>query len=127
MMANYYEKLTRIFKAEGASTNGTMAVFHAAAWGRYLQFAEREVETRSKKEVAAAAAAPAPAVSNEKAPGCVLLSALAVPLGGGEAADGKNGQRLVALLNLQKMPTRQSLLRDVVSARCYLQMYSSLC
>ncbi len=132
MMANYYEKLTRIFKAEGASANGTMAVFHAAAWGRYLQFAEREMETRSKKEVAAAAAAPAPAVSNEKAPGCVLLSALAVPLGGGEAADGKNGQRLVALLNLQKMPTRQSLLRDVVSeamsgGKGYFPLISSSC
>lgn len=86
MMANYYEKLTQIFKAEGGKQT---AIFHAAAWARYLQYAER------------AGSVP------EKAPGCVLLSALAVPLG-----DVESKQRLVALLNLPKMPTRDALIKD---------------
>jgi translation initiation factor 3 subunit A len=89
MMANYYEKLTQIFKAEGGKQT---AVFHAAAWARYLQYAER------------AGSVP------EKAPGCVLLSALAVPLGGIESK-----QRLVALLNLPKMPTRDALVADAAA------------
>ncbi|ORY35548.1 hypothetical protein BCR39DRAFT_510670 [Naematelia encephala] len=86
MMANYYEKLTQIFKAEGGKQT---AVFHAAAWARYYQYAER------------AGSVP------EKAPGCVVLSALAVPLG-----EVESKQRLVALLNLPKMPTREALIKD---------------
>ena len=103
MMANYYEKLTRIFKAEGGT--GTMAVFHAAAWARYLQHAE--------------SASSGPGGVNEKAPAAVLLSALAVPLSQveGVSGEGRNGQRLMALLNLNKMPTRQGMLREIVSPR----------
>ncbi|WVW85592.1 hypothetical protein I302_107630 [Kwoniella bestiolae CBS 10118] len=86
MMANYYEKLTQIFKAEGGKQT---AVFHAAAWARYFQYAERA------------------GISNDKAPGSVLLSALAVPLG-----EVETKQRLIALLNLPKMPTRDSLVKD---------------
>jgi len=89
MMANYYEKLTQIFKAEGGKQT---AVFHAAAWARYLQHAERAGSIL------------------EKAPGCVLLSALAVPLG-----DVESKQRLVALLNLPKMPTRDALVKDAAT------------
>lgn len=109
MMANYYEKLTRIFKAEGSS--GQMAVFHASAWSRYMQFAEREKERKETLNQSSAG------IVNEKAAGCVLLSALAVPLGTGEGIvdSGRNTQRLVALLNLAKMPTRQSLMKDLVS------------
>lgn len=113
MMANYYEKLTRIFKAEGGS--GQMAVFHASAWARYLQFSEKEKE---RKE---ASGQKVDSTTNggtgEKALGAVLLSALAVPLSQGESGvEARNGQRLVALLNLTKMPTRQSLLNDLVSS-----------
>ena len=89
MMANYYEKLTQIFKAEGGKQT---AVFHAAAWARYIQHAERMGSTP------------------QKAPGCVLLSALAVPLG-----DVESKQRLVALLNLPKMPTREALVKDAAA------------
>lgn len=89
MMATYYEKLTQIFKAEGGKQT---AVFHAAAWARYLQYAER------------AGSVP------ERAPGCVLLSALAVPLG-----EVESKQRLVALLNLPKMPTRNALVKDAAA------------
>ena len=86
MMANYYEKLTKIFKAEGGKQT---AVFQAAAWARYLHHAERAGS------------------ATEKSPGCVLLSALAVPLG-----EIENKQRLIALLNLPKMPTREALIKD---------------
>ncbi|KAK8854760.1 eukaryotic translation initiation factor 3 subunit A [Kwoniella newhampshirensis] len=89
MMANYYEKLTQIFKAEGGKQT---AVFHAAAWARYFQHAERA------------------GIVNDKASGCVLLSALAVPLG-----EVESKQRLVALLNLPKMPTREALVRDAAA------------
>ena len=91
MMANYYEKLTEIFKAEGGAST---AVFHAAAWGRYYQYAERGGAGQV----------------SEKASGCVLLSALAVPIGQVETK-----QRLIALLNLAKMPTRDSLVRDAAA------------
>jgi translation initiation factor 3 subunit A len=89
MMATYYEKLTQIFKAEGGKQT---AVFHAAAWARYFQYAER------------AGSVP------ERAPGCVLLSALAVPLG-----EVESKQRLIALLNLSKMPSRTDLVKDAAT------------
>ncbi|WWC90678.1 uncharacterized protein L201_005614 [Kwoniella dendrophila CBS 6074] len=89
MMANYYEKLTQIFKAEGGKQT---AVFHAAAWSRYHQYAERA------------------GILNDKAPGSVLLSALAVPLG-----EVETKQRLIALLNLPKMPTRESLVKEAAA------------
>lgn len=86
MMANYYEKLTQIFKAEGGRQT---AVFHAAAWAHFYYYSERAGSVTIK------------------APGCVLLSALAVPYGQVEAK-----QRLVSLLNLQAMPTREELVKD---------------
>jgi translation initiation factor 3 subunit A len=86
MMANYYEKLTQIFKAEGGKQT---AVFHAAAWAHYYHYSERSGSIQMK------------------APGCVLLSALAVPYGHVETK-----QRLVSLLNLQAMPTRDELVKD---------------
>ncbi|WVR07505.1 eukaryotic translation initiation factor 3 subunit A [Kwoniella sp. DSM 27419] len=89
MMANYYEKLTQIFKAEGGKQT---AVFHAAAWARYFQYAERA------------------GIVTDKASGSVLLSALAVPLG-----EVESKQRLIALLNLPKMPTRDSLIKDAAA------------
>ena len=89
MMATYYEKLTEIFKAEGGKQT---AVFHAAAWARYYQYAERAGSV------------------TDRAPGCVLLSALAVPLG-----EVEQKQRLVALLNLPKMPSRDALVKDAAA------------
>ncbi|BEJ12566.1 hypothetical protein CspHIS471_0210260 [Cutaneotrichosporon sp. HIS471] len=89
MMANYYEKLTQIFNAEGGKQ---VAVFHAAAWSRYYQYAERAGSVK------------------ENAPAAVLLSALAVPLG-----DVETKQRLIALLNLPKMPTREALVQDAAA------------
>lgn len=128
MMANYYEKLTRIFNAEGGANSGaaagsTMAVFHAAAWARYLQFAEREKERKEEKGGASAAAAAS--TSNEKANACVLLSALAVPLLTAPE-DSRNTHRLVALLNLSKMPTRAGLIKDVLAKNILRRVPSDL-
>lgn len=98
MMANYYEKLTRVFKAEG----GSMAVFHAAAWGRYMMYVEKGKDGDEMEKLA----------------GYVLLSALAVPVM--EDGEGKkNAGKLVTLLNLPKMPTRAGLLKEAVSSTSF--------
>lgn len=99
MMANYYEKLARIFLMSGS------ALFHAAAWGRYY-VTIRAAGSKSEEELA-------------KLAGLVLVSALAVPIG----AEGEDGQdetkgrnaRLTALIGLSKMPTRAGLLKEAVS------------
>jgi len=98
MMANYYEKLTKIFLMSGN------ALYHAAAWGRYYAIVT-SIGGKSEEEMSRLA-------------GQVLVSALAVPVGlQGERLDelkGKNA-RLTALLGLTRMPTRSGLLKDAVS------------
>ncbi|KAF8233783.1 translation initiation factor eIF3a [Tricholoma matsutake] len=98
MMANYYEKLTKIFLMSGN------ALYHAAAWGRYYAIVTT-IGGKSEEELSRLA-------------GQVLVSALAVPVGlHAEEQDelkGKNG-RLTALLGLTKMPTRSGLLKDALS------------
>ena len=99
MMANYYEKLTKIFLMSGN------ALFHAAAWGRYYAVVTA-IGGKSEEEMCRLA-------------GQVLVSALAVPVGihteeGVEETKGKNA-RLSALLGLTRMPTRSGLLREAVS------------
>ncbi|KAF8874251.1 hypothetical protein CPB84DRAFT_1817913 [Gymnopilus junonius] len=89
MMANYYEKLTKIFLMSGN------ALYHAAAWSRYY------------------------AEEMGRLAGQVLVSALAVPVGLVQAEDseelkGKNA-RLTALLGLTRMPTRSGLLKDALA------------
>lgn len=98
MMANYYEKLTKIFLMSGN------ALFHAAAWGRYYTIVTN-TGGKSQEELGRLA-------------GQVLVSALAVPVGQHteeniEDGKGKNA-RLTALLGLSKMPTRTGLLKDAV-------------
>ncbi|KAI0740155.1 hypothetical protein C8Q76DRAFT_607850 [Earliella scabrosa] len=99
MMANYYEKLTKIFLMSGN------ALFHAAAWGRYYAVVTA-IGGKSEEEMCRLA-------------GQVLVSALAVPVGihteeGVEETKGKNA-RLSALLGLTRMPTRSGLLREALS------------
>ncbi|KAG8899724.1 eukaryotic translation initiation factor 3 subunit A, partial [Tulasnella sp. 403] len=108
MMANYYEKLARIFLMSGS------ALFHAAAWGRYYSTI-RTSAPKTEEEVTTLA-------------GLVLVSALAVPISA-EANDdapeeikGRNA-RLTSLLGLTKMPTRSSLLKEAL-ARNMLKMAS---
>ena len=99
MMANYYEKLTKIFLMSGN------ALYHAAAWGRYYTIFTG-LGGKSDEEI-------------RRLAGQVLVSALAVPVGiksvdSNEDGKGKN-QRLTALLGLTKTPTRNGLLKDAVS------------
>ena len=99
MMANYYEKLTKIFLMSGNP------LYHAAAWGRYCAIVTA-MGGKSEEEMSRLA-------------GQVLVSALAVPVGfsgeeGVEETKGKNA-RLSALLGLTKTPTRTGLLREAVS------------
>ena len=99
MMANYYEKLTKIFLMSGNP------LYHAAAWGRYYAIVTA-MGGKSEEEMSRLA-------------GQVLVSALAVPVGfsgeeGVGETKGKNA-RLSALLGLTKTPTRTGLLREAVS------------
>ncbi|TFK98339.1 hypothetical protein BDV98DRAFT_651164 [Pterulicium gracile] len=98
MMANYYEKLTKIFLMSGN------ALYHAAAWNRYYSVAA--TLGKSEEELAQLA-------------GQVLVSALAVPVGSSSVEQkgetkGKNA-KLSALLGLNKTPTRAGLLQDALS------------
>ncbi|KAI9570021.1 hypothetical protein HD554DRAFT_2086236, partial [Boletus coccyginus] len=97
MMANYYEKLTKIFLTSGNS------LYHAAAWGRYHAIVT-SIGGRSDDEMSRLA-------------GQVLVSALAVPVGlHGDEDDGRSkSTRLAALLGLTKAPTRADLLKDALS------------
>ncbi|RDL40489.1 Eukaryotic translation initiation factor 3 subunit A [Venustampulla echinocandica] len=119
MMANYYEKLTRIFLV------GENYLFHAAAWSRYYnllrQSASMLASGQSKK-------ADNPATSEadlSKAASFVLLSALAIPVIStsrsrgalvdiDEAKKNKNS-RLTHLLGMAQAPTRAVLFRDAMS------------
>jgi translation initiation factor 3 subunit A len=87
MMANYYEKLTKIFLMSGN------ALYHAAAWSRLYGVAT-SIGGRSGEEFRLA--------------GQVLVSALAVPVNqkaeeSVEEVEGRTG-RLTSLLGLTKMP-----------------------
>lgn len=119
MMANYYEKLTRIFLV------GENYLFHAAAWSRYYnllrQSASMVASGQSKKS-------DNPATSEadlSKAASFVLLSALAIPVIStsrsrgalvdiDEAKKNKNS-RLTHLLGMAQAPTRAVLFRDAMS------------
>jgi translation initiation factor 3 subunit A len=119
MMANYYEKLTRIFLV------GENYLFHAAAWSRYYnllrQSASIVASGQGKK-------ADNPATSEAdlvKAASFVLLSALAIPVIStsrsrgalvdiDEAKKNKNS-RLTNLLGMAQAPTRAVLFKDAMS------------
>jgi translation initiation factor 3 subunit A len=98
MMANYYEKLTKIFLMSGN------ALFHAAAWSRFYGVATT-IGGRSDEELSRLA-------------GQVLVSALAVPVNqkAAESVEEVKGRagRLTSLLGLAKTPTRTGLLKDAV-------------
>ncbi|KAI9790467.1 MAG: eukaryotic translation initiation factor 3 subunit A [Peltula sp. TS41687] len=119
MMANYYEKLTRIFLV---SEN---YLFHAAAWSRYYNL------LRSSANVVAAGQSSKkdnPSVTEAdmtRAASFVLLSALAIPVISttrsrgalvdvDEAKKNKNA-RLTNLLGMSQAPTRAILFKDAMS------------
>ncbi|KAJ7019631.1 translation initiation factor eIF3a [Mycena alexandri] len=97
MMANYYEKLTKIFLMSGN------ALYHAAAWGRY-NAVSATIPAKDKDAEDAARLA-----------GQVLVSALAVPVGLSSSQEEPAKARLTALLGLPRPPTRASLLADALA------------
>ncbi|KAK6503462.1 eukaryotic translation initiation factor 3 subunit A [Arthrobotrys musiformis] len=120
MMANYYEKLTRIFRT---SENH---LFHAAAWNRYYNLLR-----------SSAAAVQAGSVTKKDHPvtndtefsrvsSFVILSALSIPVistarsRGGltdveEANKRTRSSRLTNLLGLANAPTRSGLFKDILA------------
>ena len=118
MMANYFEKLTRIFLV---SEN---YLFHAASWSRYYnllrQSAAAVAAGQSKKDNPAVTEA-----EMTKAASFVLLSALSIPVIStsrsrgalvdvDQARNNKNS-RLTNLLGMTQAPTRAILFKDALS------------
>lgn len=122
MMANYYEKLARIFLVSDNS------LLHAASWNRYHALV-RAASPKDQQLLKAATPEEQRTVADN-----VLLSALAVPVITSAAPGTGNLQRarsdflignldvdsktragrLNALLGLQRTPTRAGLLRDAL-------------
>ncbi|KAF9179162.1 eukaryotic translation initiation factor 3 subunit A [Haplosporangium sp. Z 767] len=102
MMANYYEKLTKIFMV---SDN---YLFHAAAWNKYYTLVKTQNKSVTDEEQTRMAS-------------LALLSALAIPVisskdNGYEVDESKNkSHRLAALLGLSRSPNRAGLLKEALS------------
>ena len=119
MMANYYEKLTRIFLV---SEN---YLFHAAAWSRYYNLMRQSANVMASSQ---GAKKDNPAVTEadmSRAASFVLLSALSIPvistsrsrgalIDVDEARKNKN-TRLTNLLGMSQAPTRAVLFKDAMS------------
>ncbi|OJJ03201.1 hypothetical protein ASPVEDRAFT_29724 [Aspergillus versicolor CBS 583.65] len=119
MMANYYEKLARIFLV---SEN---YLFHAAAWSRYYNLLRQSAVTLSANQ---GSKKDHPSVSEgdmTKAASFVLLSALSIPVISTSRSRGalidvdevrKNkNTRLTNLLGMAQGPTRGVLFRDALN------------
>ncbi|KAF4587802.1 Eukaryotic translation initiation factor 3 subunit A [Ophiocordyceps camponoti-floridani] len=119
MMANYYEKLTRIFLV------GENYLFHAAAWSRYYSLLRQSAALVAGGQGKKVDNPPASDADLQKAASFVLLSALAIPVISttrsrgamvdfDEAKKNKNS-RLTHLLGMNQAPTRARLFRDALS------------
>ncbi|TEA21148.1 Eukaryotic translation initiation factor 3 subunit A [Colletotrichum sidae] len=119
MMANYYEKLTRIFLV------GENYLFHAAAWSRYYSLLRQSAALVSTGQGKKADNPPATEGDLQKAASFVLLSALAIPVISttrsrgamvdfDESRKNKNA-RLTHLLGMSQAPTRAGLFRDALA------------
>ncbi|KAL2888327.1 Eukaryotic translation initiation factor 3 subunit A [Ceratocystis lukuohia] len=119
MMANYYEKLTRIFLV------GENYLFHAAAWSRYFSLLRQSSIVVSIGQGKKADNPPVGESDIQRAASFVLLSALAIPVISttrsrgamvdfDEAKKNKNS-RLTHLLGMAQAPTRAALFRDAMS------------
>jgi translation initiation factor 3 subunit A len=114
MMANYYDKLTKIFLV---SEN---YLFHAAAWNRYYTLVRAQNKALTDEE-------------NTRMASFVLLSALAIPVITSsktrllEIDDNKSKtHKLAALLGMSRSPTRSGLLKEAVSIYIVRCVYTSL-
>ncbi|KAI1823575.1 hypothetical protein F4861DRAFT_509928 [Xylaria intraflava] len=119
MMANYYEKLTRIFLV------GENYLFHAAAWSRYYNLLRQSAALVASGQGKKADNPSATEADLQKAASFVLLSALSIPVISttrsrgamvdfDEARKNKNS-RLTHLLGMAVAPTRAVLFRDALS------------
>ncbi|CAI4217932.1 unnamed protein product [Parascedosporium putredinis] len=119
MMANYYEKLTRIFLV------GENYLFHAAAWSRYYSLLRQSAVLLATGQGRKADNPPAAENDVQRAASFVLLSALAIPVISttrsrgamvdfDEARKNKNS-RLTHLLGMSQAPTRAGLFRDALA------------
>ncbi|KAL2156009.1 hypothetical protein VTH82DRAFT_753 [Thermothelomyces myriococcoides] len=119
MMANYYEKLTRIFLV------GENYLFHAAAWARYYNLLRQSAAMMAAGQGKKSDHPPASEADLQKAATFVVLSALSIPVIStsrsrgamvdfDEARKNKNS-RLTHLLGLSQAPTRATLFRDALS------------
>ncbi|KAI1164068.1 hypothetical protein F5B18DRAFT_284673 [Nemania serpens] len=119
MMANYYEKLTRIFLV------GENYLFHAAAWSRYYNLLRQSAAIVASGQGKKADNPSATEADLQKAASFVLLSALSIPVISttrsrgamvdfDEARKNKNS-RLTHLLGMSAAPTRAVLFRDALS------------
>lgn len=119
MMANYYEKLTRIFLV------GENYLFHAAAWARYYNLLRQSAALVATGQGKKADNPPASDTDLQKAASFVVLSALSIPVIStsrsrgamvdfDEARKNKNS-RLTNLLGMSQAPSRAALFRDALS------------
>ncbi|KAI1082318.1 eukaryotic translation initiation factor 3 subunit A [Whalleya microplaca] len=119
MMANYYEKLTRIFLV------GENYLFHAAAWSRYYNLLRQSAALVATGQSKKADNPSATEADLQKAASFVLLSALSIPVIStsrsrgamvdfDEAKKNKNS-RLTHLLGMSTAPTRAALFGDALS------------
>ncbi|OTB08032.1 hypothetical protein M426DRAFT_317541 [Hypoxylon sp. CI-4A] len=119
MMANYYEKLTRIFLV------GENYLFHAAAWSRYYSLLRQSAALVASGQSKKSDNPSATEADLQKAASFVLLSALSIPVIStsrsrgamvdfDEAKKNKNS-RLTHLLGMNTAPTRVGLFRDALS------------
>ncbi|KAI5928589.1 eukaryotic translation initiation factor 3 subunit A [Camillea tinctor] len=119
MMANYYEKLTRIFLV------GENYLFHAAAWSRYYNLLRQSAMLVATGQSKKADNPSATEADLQRAASFVLLSALSIPVIStsrsrgamvdfDEARKNKNS-RLTHLLGMSVAPTRAGLFLDALS------------
>jgi translation initiation factor 3 subunit A len=119
MMANYYEKLTRIFLV---SEN---YLFHAAAWSRYYTLLRQSSNTLASGQGVKKDNPSVTEADMTKAASFVLLSALSIPVISTSRSRGalvdvdevrKNkNTRLTNLLGMASAPTRAALFKDAMS------------
>ncbi|KAK0709125.1 hypothetical protein B0T26DRAFT_678592 [Lasiosphaeria miniovina] len=119
MMANYYEKLTRIFLV------GENYLFHAAAWARYYNLLRQSAVMAATGQGKKSDNPPSSEADMQRAATFVILSALSIPVIStsrsrgamvdfDEARKNKNS-RLTHLLGMSQAPTRAGLFRDALS------------
>ncbi len=119
MMANYYEKLTRIFLV------GENYLFHAAAWARYYSLLRQSAALVASGQSKKSDNPPTSEADLQRAATFVILSALSIPVIStsrsrgamvdfDEARKNKNS-RLTHLLGMNQAPTRSGLFRDALS------------